>query len=429
MSVALLNRELIQKHDVAGPRYTSYPTAPEWSCDVDAEIYKKKLKNFSESNKSLSLYIHIPFCESLCYFCACNKIIRKKTDRYGDTYIDYLKHELSLLTEHFGKGVPVRQVHWGGGTPTYLTEAQMERLFSIVAHHFEIDFNGEVAIELDPRTVDRSKIQKLKRLGFNRVSMGIQDYDSTVQKAINRIQPFELVRKVYEDCRDASFVSVNMDLIYGLPHQTCQSFYDTVDKTIQLKPDRVALYSYAHVPWLSSHQKRMPLEHLPDSDEKLDIFLQARRQFEDAGYIAIAMDHFALPTDEMAEAFQTGTLYRNFMGYTLKPSDDFIGLGVSAIGFLQNTFIQNHKSMEAYYQDIDIGKLPVERGKELSRDDRIRQWLIHQLMCRFTVDKKECEKIFKIDFDDYFDEEKIHLQKCEKDGLIQYNETGSRRPL
>jgi oxygen-independent coproporphyrinogen-3 oxidase len=414
----LFDKETILKFDKPGPRYTSYPTAPEWSESVKAPVYEQQLRKFGQSDKTLSLYIHIPFCQSLCYFCACNVAIRRQDEKYGDEYLEYLFKEIELVRRHIGGKKKVRQFHWGGGTPTFLTEGQIERLFRHIQKNFEIDPSGEIAIEIDPRTIDKSKVKKLRELGFNRVSMGVQDFEETVQKSINRVQPFEMVQEFYDWCRELDFQSINFDLIYGLPNQTVATFEETVRRVIMLEPDRIALYSFAHVPWLKKHQNKIDPARLPSTDEKLDIFLKARGLFLNHGYEAIAMDHFALKDDEMAVAFREGTLYRNFMGYTVKPADEFIGLGVSSIGFLENAFIQNHRTIPAYFAALKDNELPVERGKMLSTDDRIRQWVISALMCRFFIGKEEFKRRFQVVFDEYFAEEQSHLRQCRQDGLL-----------
>ena len=303
MSTLVIDKKTIKKFDVAGPRYTSYPTAPEWTTDVNGRVYQQKLAEFGKTDKTLSIYIHIPFCRSMCYFCACNVVIRRPDEKYGAEYLDYVFKEIEIVARHIGKKNTVKQFHLGGGTPNFLTAEQLTLLFNKVAEHFKIDFNGEIAIEVDPRTVDFHKISTLKKLGFNRISMGIQDFDSKVQETINRIQPLEKVRELFGWCRDLKFHSVNCDLIYGLPYQTPESFYKTVKKVIDLRPDRIALYSFAHVPWLKKHQTKLDPGSLPTNDQKLDIFLQSRNQFLKNGYQAIAMDHFALEADEMARAF------------------------------------------------------------------------------------------------------------------------------
>jgi oxygen-independent coproporphyrinogen-3 oxidase len=403
-----IDKETILKFDVPGPRYTSYPTAPEWSTEVKAPTYQEKLHAFGQSDKTLSVYIHIPFCESMCYYCACNVVIRKKDPKYAEEYLNFLKQRK-----------PIKQFHWGGGTPTFLTEEQIERLFTKVCEAFLVDKEGEISIEVDPRTIDHPTLKKIYELGFNRISMGVQDFDPEVQEEVNRRQPFEIVQEFHNWCQGLGFHSINYDLIYGLPYQTPQRFYATVNKVIALRPDRIALYSFAYVPWLKKHQSKLKIEKMPTNDAKLDIFLQSREQLLRAGYQAIAMDHFALYGDELAKAFRQGTLYRNFMGYTVKPADEFIGLGLTAIGFLENTFVQNHKTLPDYYRDLKENMLPVERGKVLTEDDQIRQWVIHSLMCRFELNKDDFLNRFGIPFDAYFNEEQDHLQKCEVDGLLQ----------
>ncbi len=424
-----IDKETILKFDTPGPRYTSYPTAPVWSTDVNAAVYAGKLAAFGLSRKTLSLYIHIPFCQSLCAYCGCNVVIRKREDeRFGDEYIDYLNKEMALVYKHLGRRKKVRQLHWGGGTPTFLNERQIDRLYTTTRKYFDIAPaegearhgrpDGEVAIEIDPRTIDKPKLRKLRALGFNRVSMGIQDFSADVQKEVNRYQPYAMVREFNAWCRELKFASVNFDLIYGLPRQTPEGFQDTIEKTIALRPDRVALYSFAYVPWLKRHQRKIDAALLPSSDAKLDIFLRARGALVKAGYKPIAMDHFALADDELAKAFEAGTLYRNFMGYTVKPADEYIGLGVTSIGFLENTYAQNHKALPAYYQALKDGHLPVERGMVLSEDDMVRQWTINSLMCRFALDKRAFQRKFSVDFDQYFQEEQEHLRWCADNDLI-----------
>ncbi|HLD69566.1 MAG TPA: oxygen-independent coproporphyrinogen III oxidase [Candidatus Omnitrophota bacterium] len=413
-----ITKGILTKYDTPGPRYTSYPTAPEWSGEVTSQIYHSKLKEFGQSPQTLSLYVHIPFCESLCTFCGCTVAIRKQEPKHGDEYLEFLFKEIELVSEAIGTKKRIRQLHWGGGTPTFLSEDQMERLFKKIAENFEIELNGEIAVEIDPRTIDRSKLQKLRQLKFNRVSMGVQDFDPQVQEAVNRIQPFELVENCVRWCRELKFHSVNFDLIYGLPHQTRETFRQTIEKVLTLRPDRIALYSFAYVPWLKKHQSKLSQECLPGKDEKLEIFLQSREQLLKNGYQAIAMDHFALRTDEMSKAFTTGVLYRNFMGYTVKPADEYIGVGVSAIGFLENTYVQNHKTLPQYYESLRQNELPIERGKILQQDDQIRQWVINHLMCQFEIDKEEFRKTFELEFDEYFKEEEDHLSRCREDGLV-----------
>lgn len=416
----IIDKPTLQKYDVAGPRYTSYPTAPTWNNQVNESVYLDKLRSFGKNDKTLSLYVHLPFCESLCYFCACNKVIRANDPKVGDEYLEHLFKEIEMVATAIGRRKKIKQLHWGGGTPTYLNEEQSTSLFNKIAHHFDIHADGEVAIEIDPRTVTQSKLAVLRKLGFNRISLGVQDFDPKVQDDINRIQPYSQVALVNQWCRELGFFSVNFDLIYGLPYQTRATFSKTVDQVISLRPDRVALYSFAYVPWLSKPQNKFNLDAIALHDEKLDIFIRSRQQLLDAGYQAIAMDHFALSSDEMAKAFNKGKLHRNFMGYTLKPADEYIGVGVSAIGYLENTFVQNVKVLPHYYEIIQKGKIPVERGMLLSDDDLKRQWVINQLMCAFELDPKAFESAFGVTFDSYFAFEQEHLAQCQEDGLIVF---------
>src|SRR3989338_10996339 len=347
MNVAI-DRVTVAKFDVPGPRYTSYPTAPVWSEDVNEKVYRDKLQAFGKTEKTLSLYIHIPFCRSLCSYCGCNVVVRKADERFGDEYLKCLSKEMELVRRFIGGRKKVAQFHVGGGTPTFLSEAQIERLYVKAQENFDIDPEGEIAIEIDPRTTTESKIKKLRALGFNRVSIGVQDFNEDVQRQVGRHQPYSLVKELHERCRELQFESVNFDLIYGLPRQTVKSFRETVEKVILLRPDRIALYSFAYVPWLKRHQRKIEASLLPSSDLKLDIFLNARAQFLEGGYMAIAMDHFALEDDELARAFKRGTLYRNFMGYTVKQADEYIGLGLTSIGFLEGTYVQNQKALSAF---------------------------------------------------------------------------------
>jgi len=416
----LINKAALQKYDVAGPRYTSYPTAPQWQT-FDANQYVAALNSFNQNDKTLSLYVHIPFCEQLCYFCACNKVIRAKDSKVGDEFLNYLFKEIDLIATHLKKQKTVKQLHLGGGTPTYLSGEQLQRLMTKIESVFEIDHQEEIAIEVDPRTVTQSKLKILRQLGFNRVSLGVQDFDAKVQDDINRIQPFDQVSLVHQWCRDLKFESVNYDLIYGLPYQTKDTFKKTMDLVISLRPDRIALYSFAYVPWISKPQNKFNLDAIALQDEKLDIFIQSRENLLEHGYQAIAMDHFALTTDAMSKAFNEGKLYRNFMGYTLKPADEYLGIGPSAIGFLEKTFVQNMKVLPDYYEALNQNRLPIEKGMVLSQDDQMRQWVINSLMCQFKLDKGVFFVTFGYEFEDYFTQEAQHLHDCMSDGLIKEN--------
>lgn len=414
-----IDKATIIRFDVPGPRYTSYPTAPVWSDEVDEGVYQRKLTALGASDQTLSLYIHIPFCQSMCSYCGCNVVIRGEDERFGDEYLKFLFIEIDLVRKYLGAGKKVLQFHWGGGTPTFLSGPQAERLYGKVQENFDIDPGGEIAIEVDARTVGHGKIRRLREMGFNRVSIGVQDFNEDVQREVNRHQPFEMVQALTEWCRQLKFQSVNFDLIYGLPRQTPENFGRTVDHVIGLRPDRIALYSFAYVPWLKRHQKKIDESLMPSNDMKLDIFLTARRKFLDAGYQAIAMDHFALKGDELAKAFDQGKLYRNFMGYTVKPADEYIGLGVTAIGFLQDTYVQNHKALPDYYRALEQNRLPVERGKVLTGDDQIRQWVINALMSQFYLNKSAFKGRFGVEFDRYFDIEQEHIRRCTRDGLLE----------
>jgi len=417
----LIDKNTLYKYDVPGPRYTSYPTVPQWSSDVGADVYVAALKDFGQNDKTLSLYIHIPFCEQLCFFCACHKVIRPREEKVGDEFLCHLFAEIDRVAKFMSRRKTVRQLHWGGGTPTYLSEIQSQRLFAKIQSVFEIDFKQELAIEIDVRTVTHNKLKVLRSLGFNRISIGIQDFDAPVQEAINRIQSFELCAQVQQWCCELKFESINFDLIYGLPYQTKETFKKTIDLTIALRPDRIALYSFAHVPWAAKPQNKLHLQAMPSAEAKLDIFIQSRAQLLVHGYQAIAMDHFALTTDAMAQAFNTGTLHRNFMGYTLKPADEFVGFGPSAISFLENTYVQNTKIYPEYYKELAQGRLPVERGWRLTQDDQIRQWVINRLMCQFVIDKQTFFEKFGFAFEDYFAEEAGHIRDCMADGLLHEN--------
>lgn len=415
-----LSVEIINKFNVPGPRYTSYPTAPEWKDEFTEENYFKILNDFGEKDLPISIYIHIPFCESLCWYCGCNVKISKNREK-ANQYIDYLFREIDKVASKFPRKKEITQFHWGGGTPTFMTEEQITRLFRKIQDSFDLNLGEEVAIEVDPRTIDHHKLKMLKELGFNRISMGVQDFNPKVQEAVNRIHSYELVKSHFDFCREIGFNSVNLDLIYGLPFQTVENFAESVKKVCELHPDRVALYSYAYLPWLKPHMKLIHETDLPSAEEKFKIFLKSREIFIKNGYLTIAMDHFALETDGMAKAFLNGTLHRNFMGYTLRPADNFIGFGVSSIGYLENCFIQNTKDLNEYYRMTDDGNLPLDRGKILNEDDLIRQWTINSLMCKFRIEKDEFKIKFNKEFDEYFAFEKEHLQNCVKDDLVELN--------
>ncbi len=412
-------RALVQRYDLSGPRYTSYPTVPAWTTDFGESDYQSALNRFSEAPEPLSLYVHIPFCNSRCYYCGCNVVIKRHDPALGTPYLDALAQEITGVTQHLPAKPLVHQFHIGGGTPNYLEDDQTRRLFQMFHDRFEFAETAEISIEVDPRYLTREMLLTLKELGVNRISMGIQDFDPTVQKSVNRVQSVESVTEVMNWSQELQIGSINMDLIYGLPFQTAETMQRTIDQVIQLRPDRIAFYSYAHIPGQISHQKILDAYPMAEGEEKLNLFLNGRSQLIEAGYQAIAMDHFALPTDELAQAFNARKLYRNFMGYTTQPAFQYLGFGVSAIGNIAGTFVQNIKEIAPYIDSVSQGRLPVTRGILLTPDDAIRQWVIGQLMCHFEVDKAVFEHKFILSFDHYFEDEFKHLQPFIDDGLIQ----------
>lgn len=402
--------ELLRKYDRPGPRYTSYPTAVEFTPEFTEQDYRQKLAEADRlPAEPLSLYVHLPFCEERCLYCGCNVVITKKGE-VAESYLETLYREIDLLAAHLPHRRIVSQYHWGGGTPTYHDPAQIEALHRRITRHFEILPDAEVAIEVDPRVTTFEQTRLLEQLGFNRISMGVQDFTPEVQAAVDRNQTEEQTRRLYDECRRLGFHSINLDLIYGLPLQTPESFARNMDVVIDLRPDRIAVYSYAFVPWLKAHQKRIDTDTLPDPATKLRLFCIAREMLLEAGYRQIGMDHFALPEDEMVLAMQERRLHRNFMGYTVKRGGDMLGLGTSAIGDVQGSLAQNVKKLTAYRQAVDEGRFPIERGVRLDGDDLIRREVITRLMCNFHLDQGEIERRFGISFSDYFAKELDELR-------------------
>lgn len=415
-SPILVTPELLRKYDRPGPRYTSYPTAVEFSTAYDAAAYFGSLAEAAtRPDDPLSLYVHLPFCEHRCTFCGCNVVITQHR-AVAEKYLTYLHREIREVARRLGKRRKVVQYHWGGGTPTYLSVEQMRELQQVVTECFDIQPDAEAAIEVDPRVTSRAQIDLLRRMGFNRLSMGVQDFDPDVQAIISRNQTERQTRELFEYSRSAGFASINIDLIYGLPLQKPETFAKTLATVIDLRADRVAVYSYAHVPWLRTQQKGFDPAMLPSGEQKLELFCLAREAFVRAGYCPIGMDHFAVPEDELAKAVQTRTLSRNFMGYTVKAAPDMIGVGVSAIGDVAGAYAQNQKKLPRYYDALDRGLLPIDRGYRLSADDRLRRFVITQLMCNFHVDKRAVEETFGIAFDRTFARELAEL--ASPDGLI-----------
>lgn len=418
----ILSLEQLEKFNISGPRYTSYPTAPNWVDTFTEQDYRHTLQSFDCHRDRLSIYVHIPFCPKMCYYCGCNVLIRKPSDEVGDRYIDYLDQEMTLVTREWSTPATVNQLHWGGGTPTYLSAPQLARLFSLIQSRFQMASGAECAIEVDPRTLTFEQVKTLSQIGFNRISMGIQDTNEQVQRAINRLQPTEMVQTCVEWIR-THHLSLNFDLIYGLPHQTPATMADTIQDIIKMSPDRIALYSYAHVPWLKSHQSLLNPNHIPMGRDKLALFITAREQLLAHGYQAIGMDHFAKASDGLALAYRDGVLHRNFMGYTLKPADDSVGFGLTAIGQFRNAFTQNVKTMGQYMALLDEGHLPIERGLNLTPDDLRRQWAIQSIMCQFKLDFMAYHHQFGSTID-ALPGVMSHLRTCEKDGLITLHEDG-----
>jgi oxygen-independent coproporphyrinogen-3 oxidase len=397
-----VTRDLLVRYDKPGPRYTSYPTAPEWQDQFSEADYRRALADAStRPEEALSAYVHIPFCHERCIYCGCNVIVTEK-EGVADRYLDYLDREMALAAGALGKRRRLMQLHWGGGTPTYLDVAQIERLMTIIRRHFEIGDGAEVAIETDPRVTTEAQIYKLRELGFNRVSMGVQDLNPEVQRAITRYQTEEETRNVYEWCRAAGFGGINFDLVYGLPFQRPESWDNTIRAICELRPDRLAVYSYAHVPWIRPHQKWIPGDALPVGPEKYELFAAARGKLLAAGYEAIGMDHFALPDDELAVALSERRLHRNFMGYSVIPASEMISFGTSAIGEVGGCYAQNQVKLSKYYEALDGGQFPTARGFSLTADDMIRRWLIRRLMCDFYLDTARLEQKFDIRYPEYF---------------------------
>jgi oxygen-independent coproporphyrinogen-3 oxidase len=397
--------DLLKKYDRPGPRYTSYPTAVEFHERFDAAAYRRKLAEADgASSEPLSFYIHLPFCHERCSFCGCHVVIARD-HAISQKYLDHLHAEIDLLAERLPNRRRVSQYHWGGGTPTYQTVDEMAALQERFARHFRLDPDAEVAIEVDPRVTSPEQIRLLRELGFNRISMGVQDFTPEVQEAINRNQSEEETRRLFDLCRRVGFPSINLDLIYGLPLQTPERFRKNMDTVLALRPERVALYSYAYVPWVKANQKRIVVDDLPSPEAKLQLFILARNMFLEAGYVGIGMDHFALPGDEMATAASARRLHRNFMGYTVRMGSDMVGVGVSAIGDVRGAFSQNCKKLSTYYEAVSRGELPIERGYLLDDDDRIRRDVISGIMCNFWCDRREIASRWGIDFDAYFAEE------------------------
>jgi len=418
-SELVIDPVLIRKYDVSGPRYTSYPTADRFvEAFGDTELRQWLAKrNIGGISQPLSVYLHLPFCESICYYCGCNKVVTRDHSRSAK-YIRYLERELALAAPLLGDERRICQLHWGGGTPTFLARDEMSALMSALNARFERAADFECAIEIDPRHCPPGLLAFLAELGFNRISLGVQDFDAEVQKAVHRIQPEDLVARVMAQARACGMRSVNFDLIYGLPKQTLDSFNRTLDRVIALGPDRIALYSYAHLPTVFKPQRRIVPADLPSAETKLEILTLAIGRLTRAGYLYIGMDHFARPGDELAIAQRQGRLQRNFQGYSAYPESDLVGLGISAIGRMGPTYYQNHKRLDEYYAALDDGRLPVARGLELSQDDLVRRAVIQALACHFRVSIESIELAYLVDFASCFAPEMKDLQRLQAEGLV-----------
>jgi len=424
-----VTRELLERFDVPGPRYTSYPTADRFVEAFGARDYELALEQRRSGPAALalplSIYVHIPFCESLCYYCACNKIITKHHERSAP-YLQLLSREVDLHVRHLGRGASVSQLHLGGGTPTFFNDEELAELMAMLRRNFSLVPGGEYSIEVDPRTVDETRLETLARLGFNRLSFGVQDFDPTVQKAVHRVQPPKQVFALVAAARRIGFESVNVDLIYGLPKQTPESFDRTLAQVTELRPDRIALYAYAHLPERFKPQRRIIAIDLPGAGHKVSMLARALASFDEAGYVYVGMDHFALPEDALAVAKRQGRLHRNFQGYSTQPDCDLIGLGVSAIGKVGATYSQNAKTLEDYEDLLDQGQLPIVRGLGVSRDDLLRRAVIMALMCQGEVLFESIESAHLIDFRSYFGAELERLEVMQDDGLVELSDTAIR---
>lgn len=411
---AIFDQTLIKKYNTSGPRYTSYPTALEFSQELpDNPLHKAALTSAGEG---LSLYIHIPFCDTLCYYCGCNKMITRHKDK-ADRYLDYVEKEIELNKASF-KNQPVKQCHLGGGTPSFLSKVQIARLMKMLRINYTFSNDCEISIEVDPRGVESDYLDHLHDIGFSRISIGVQDVDETVQKAINRVQSTEHIKALVVHAKTIGFRSVNLDLIYGLPHQSTDSFARTLDVVADIDPERISLFSYAHMPTRFAAQRKIKDQWLPSPQTKFGLMRQAIEYLSANGYDLIGMDHFAKTNDELAIAQREGTLHRNFQGYTTQENLDMVGLGVSSISFVGDWYLQNSKTLNDYYARLDQGELSIEKGVGINSDDAIRRAVIMSLMCNLSIDKRAIEMDFEIEFDRYFAEEISCLGTFKSDNLL-----------
>lgn len=418
-----LSEALIRRFDNAGPRYTSYPTADRFVPEFDEAAYRGHLaeRACAAAQAPLSVYVHLPFCESLCYFCACNKIITRDHGRAAE-YLGYLLCEIGMVAPDLGGAKHTSQLHLGGGTPTFFSVGELARLMEALRRHFDFTPGAELGVEIDPRTVSADTLSSLGALGFNRMSFGVQDFDPAVQQAVNRIQPLERVERALNASREAGFESINIDLIYGLPRQSVASFERTLDEVVRLAPDRIALYNYAHLPSRFKAQRLIVASELPRAEDRLRIFMRTTRRLLDAGYVYIGLDHFAKPGDELSRALRENSLHRNFQGYTTKAECDLVGFGVSSIGKIGRAYCQSTRSVKTYYERIAQGRLPVERGLTLSADDMLRREVIMTLMCGMPLEYRAIELRHGIEFARYFESELAAIAPLIEAGLINVDD-------
>jgi len=422
-----ISESLIRQYDVSGPRYTSYPTADRFVEAFTAQDYIQALEQRRSGASALalplSLYVHIPFCESLCYYCACNKIITKHHER-ATAYLTYLRREIELHIQHMGSGQTVSQLHFGGGSPTFLSDDELREVMGMLRGNFNLVPHGEYSIEIDPRTIDKNRLDALAEMGFNRLSFGVQDFEPAVQKAVHRVQPAEQVFDLIHAARERGFESINVDLIYGLPEQTPESVDRTMAQIAELKPDRIALYAYAHLPERFKPQRRISSTEIPTAASKVTMLSRSMAALMAAGYVYIGMDHFALPDDSLAIAKRQGRLHRNFQGYSTQPDCDMIGLGVSSIGRVGATYSQNAKTLEEYYDFLDQGLFPIVKGLALSKDDLLRRSVIMALMCQGRLAYESIESAYLINFKEYFAKEMEVLKGQVEEGLVELDDSG-----
>ena len=412
-----LSIELLRKYCTAGPRYTSYPTAPNFEESFGPESWLEEVRQSQDSGRDISLYVHIPFCDTLCYYCGCNMIATRDYTK-ASAYLEVLFREIDQIAALTSPSRKVRQLHWGGGTPTFLNPDDIQKLYAHIASRFNIAPDAEIGCEMDPRELTKDHIKALRECGFNRVSLGVQDLDDDVQKAVNRVQPEAMIREVYGWIREAGFESVNFDLMIGLPYQTVTSFEATLDKVLTMAPDRFAVFNYAHVPWMKKNQTLIREDTLPPLQNRLNLQKLTLDKLSAEGYVYIGMDHFARPEDELVKAQQSGTLYRNFQGYTTHKNCDILAFGVSAISQTDDVYAQNVKVISEYRNLVNSNTLPTERGLRISHEDKLRRDVINRIMCDLQLDKEKFGQDWVINFDQYFAEALETLKDMQTDGLV-----------